>query len=56
MGLVSNEEDCTVASWARLGALGTLDMQKVLYGYEVLDPTHSNLIKTLGEGQESWQW
>lgn len=55
-GLVSNGEDGTAASWAGAGALGVLDIQKVLYGHEVLYPTHRNLIKSLGEGQESWRW
>lgn len=54
-GLVSNEEDGMVALWVGAGTLGVLDIQKVLYGYEVLYPTHRNLIKTLGEGQESWR-
>lgn len=50
LGLVSNEEDVTVASWAGIGVFGALDIQRMLSGYEVHYPTHRNLTKTLGEG------
>ena len=45
-GLVSNEGDVTAASWSGAGALGVLDIQRLLYGYKVLCPT--------GPAQKLW--
>lgn len=39
VSLVSNEGDVTAASWLGAGALGVLDIQRLLYGYKVLCPT-----------------
>lgn len=53
LGLVSNEEDVAVGSWAAVGALGALDAQRMLSGCEVHYPTHKTLTKTLGEGDKN---